>query len=61
LLTSDSGTKTEDELLRRNADLHSDILIKGQHHSGASGSEACTPALDHRYFARFSRGRTAQR
>src|SRR5438309_84032 len=30
LLTSDSGIKTEDQLLRRNADLHSDVWIKGQ-------------------------------
>jgi competence protein ComEC len=43
LLTSDSGIKTEDQLLRRNADLHSDVLIKGQHHSGQSGSD---PFLD---------------
>jgi len=45
LLTSDSGIKTEEELLRRNADLRSDILIKGQHHSGESGSEAFLNAV----------------
>jgi beta-lactamase superfamily II metal-dependent hydrolase len=55
LLTSDSGTKTEDELLRRNADLHSDILIKGQHHSGASGSEAFLDAVRPRLIIATSR------
>jgi competence protein ComEC len=45
LLTSDSGIKTEEELLRRNADLRSEILIKGQHHSGESGSEAFLNAV----------------
>jgi beta-lactamase superfamily II metal-dependent hydrolase len=38
LLMSDSGTDTEQELLSNGMDLHSDILIKGQHHSAASGS-----------------------
>src|SRR6266536_1413611 len=45
LLTSDSGIKTEEELLRRNADLRSDILIKGQHDAGESGSEAFLNAV----------------
>src|SRR6266511_3055013 len=45
LLTSDSGIKTEEELLRRNADLRSEIMIKGQHHSGESGSEAFLNAV----------------
>lgn len=38
LLMSDSGDATERSLLDRRADLRSDLLIKGQHHSGASGS-----------------------
>src|SRR6266566_9950140 len=33
LLMSDSGKNTEDALLASGLDLHSDILIKGQHHS----------------------------
>ena len=35
---SDSGQATENFLLTRQADLRSDLLIKGQHHSGVSGS-----------------------
>jgi len=38
LLLSDSGEATERLLLASQADLRSDILIKGQHHSGVSGS-----------------------
>ena len=38
LLVSDSGPATERALLDQGADLTSDILIKGQHHSGISGS-----------------------
>lgn len=38
LLTSDSGQATETDLLARQVDLRSDLLIKGQHHSGVSGS-----------------------
>src|SRR6266536_1058808 len=55
LLTSDSGIKTEEELLRRNADLRSDILIKGQHHSGESGSEAFLNAVRPRLIIATSR------
>jgi competence protein ComEC len=39
LLMSDSGAATEEYLLRNYSDLQSDILIKGQHHSGVSGSD----------------------
>jgi competence protein ComEC len=35
---SDSGAETERVLLRNYPDLRADILIKGQHHSGNSGS-----------------------
>ncbi|HSH38520.1 MAG TPA: MBL fold metallo-hydrolase, partial [Chthoniobacterales bacterium] len=38
LLMSDSGEGTERLLLANGEDLRSDILIKGQHHSGHSGS-----------------------
>ena len=39
LLMSDSGETTERALLDSGEDLQSDIIIKGQHHSGQSGSE----------------------
>jgi len=55
LLTSDSGIKTEDRLLRRKADLRSDILIKGQHHSGESGSQAFLDAVRPRLIIATSR------
>ena len=38
LLVSDSGLATERALLDGGENLASDILIKGQHHSGISGS-----------------------
>ena len=38
LFLSDSGAATEEKLLRSGIDLHSDIIVKGQHHSGISGS-----------------------
>lgn len=40
LFTSDAGRETERALVDSNYDLRSDILIKGQHHSGQSGSDA---------------------
>lgn len=40
LLMSDSGEATEKSLLASGVDLRSDILIKGQHHSAASGTAA---------------------
>src|SRR5216117_1708887 len=55
LLTSDSGIKTEDQLLRRNADLHSDVWIKGQHHSGNSGSDGFLDAVQPRLIIATSR------
>ena len=36
LLVSDSGTATENALLQQPNELCSDVLIKGQHHSGES-------------------------
>ncbi len=55
LLTSDSGIKTEDQLLQRNADLHSDIIVKGQHHSGSSGSNGFLEAVRPRLIIATSR------
>ena len=43
LLMSDSGEKTESALLTYGLNLRSDIVVKGQHHSGQSGSD---PFLD---------------
>jgi competence protein ComEC len=40
LIMSDSGVATEEFLLKHYPDLRSDIVIKGQHHSGISGSDA---------------------
>lgn len=40
LFTSDAGRETEHALVESKCDLRSNILIKGQHHSGQSGSEA---------------------
>jgi competence protein ComEC len=45
LFMGDSGVETENALLRSGADLRSDILIKGQHHSLASGSAAFLDAV----------------
>jgi competence protein ComEC len=38
LLMSDSGETTENILLEKYSDLRSEVLIKGQHHTGISGS-----------------------
>jgi competence protein ComEC len=40
LIMSDSGVATEEFLLRNYPDLRCDIVVKGQHYSGISGSEA---------------------
>jgi competence protein ComEC len=45
LLMSDSGTETERALLSNGLELHSDILIKGQHHLASSGSGAFLDAV----------------
>jgi hypothetical protein len=37
---SDSGVATEEFLLKNYPDLRSDIVVKGQHHSGISGLDA---------------------
>ena len=43
LFMSDNGAETEAALLSNGSDLQSEILVKGQHHSGISGS---APFLD---------------
>jgi competence protein ComEC len=45
LFVSDNGTATEDKLLQSGIDLRSDIIVKGQHHSGVSGSAAFIDAV----------------
>jgi competence protein ComEC len=37
---SDSGEATEEFLMRNYSDLRCDLLIKGQHHTGVSGTAA---------------------
>jgi competence protein ComEC len=43
LFMSDNGSETESALLSNGSDLQNDILVKGQHYSGSSGS---APFLD---------------
>jgi len=55
LFMSDSGVKTEQALLASHLDVRSDIIIKGQHHSGQSGSEAFLNAARPRLIIASSR------
>ncbi len=55
LFMSDSGIKTEQALMGRHSNLRSDIVIKGQHHSGESGSEAFLDAARPRLIIATSR------
>jgi beta-lactamase superfamily II metal-dependent hydrolase len=52
---SDSGIKTEQALLASGLNLQSDIIIKGQHHSGESGSDAFLDATRPRLIIATSR------
>jgi beta-lactamase superfamily II metal-dependent hydrolase len=52
---SDSGIKTEQALLVSHLNLRSDIIVKGQHHSGHSGSEAFLDAARPRLIIATSR------
>jgi competence protein ComEC len=55
LFMSDSGIKTEQALLASRLNLQSDIVIKGQHHSGESGSGAFLDAVQPRLIIATSR------
>jgi beta-lactamase superfamily II metal-dependent hydrolase len=55
LFMSDSGIKTEQALLASGLNLQSDIIIKGQHHSGESGSDAFLDAARPRLIIATSR------
>ncbi len=55
LFMSDAGIKTEQTLLACHSDLRSDVVIKGQHHSGESGSEAFLDAASPRLIIASSR------
>jgi competence protein ComEC len=55
LFMSDSGIKTEQALLASRFNLQSDIIIKGQHHSGESGSDAFLDAVQPRLIIATSR------
>jgi competence protein ComEC len=55
LFMSDSGIKTERALLANRFNLQSDIIIKGQHHSGESGSDAFLDAVQPRLIIATSR------
>ena len=52
---SDSGDVTENALLGSGENLRSDIVIKGQHHSGNSGSERFLNAVQPRLIVATSR------
>src|SRR5437870_9616708 len=55
LFISDSGIQTEDALLASDSNLRNDIIIKGQHHSGQSGSGAFLDAARPRLIIATSR------
>ena len=55
LQVSDSGDSTERALLKSPADLRSDILIKGQHRSGVSGSDEFLDAVQPKLIIASSR------
>lgn len=55
LFMSDSGYATETALLASKADLRSDILVKGQHHSGNSGLDSFLNAVQPRLIIATSR------
>ena len=55
LFMSDSGIRTEQALLTGHLNLSSDIVVKGQHHFGESGSEAFLDAARPRMIIATSR------
>ena len=55
LFMSDSGYATEKSIMSSGTDLRSDVLIKGQHHSGNSGSDVFLDAVEPRLIVATSR------
>ena len=55
LFVADSGYATEKALLSSKSDLRSDILVKGQHHSGNSGLDVFLEAVQPRLIIATSR------
>jgi ComEC/Rec2-related protein len=55
LFMSDSGAATEQQLMAQHLDLRSDIIVKGQNHSGGSGSDAFLDAVRPRLIIASSR------
>jgi competence protein ComEC len=55
LIMSDSGVATEEFLLKNYPDLRTDILVKGQHYSGISGSDAFLDSVRPRVIVATSR------
>jgi competence protein ComEC len=55
LFMSDNGGETERALLRNGSNLQSDILMKGQHYSGISGSAPFLDAVQPRLIIATSR------
>jgi competence protein ComEC len=55
LLMSDSGYPTEQALLASGTDLRNEILVKGQHHSGQSGSSQFLDAVQPKVIIATSR------
>ena len=55
LLMSDSGSATETALVDAAIPLRSDVIIKGQHHSGKSGSKALLDAVQPQLIVATSR------
>src|SRR5581483_4521783 len=55
LFMSDSGAATEQQLMAQRLHLRSDIIVKGQNHSGGSGSDAFLDAVKPRLIIASSR------
>jgi ComEC/Rec2-related protein len=55
LFMSDAGYATEKALVESRVDLRSDVLVKGQHHSGGSGSDTLLDAVQPRLIVATSR------
>src|SRR5205807_8143673 len=52
---SDGGDATEKSLIRSGVDLRGDVLVKGQHHSGNSGSDSFLDAVQPQLIVATSR------